>query len=696
MNAGIETFCNHLLGALVNGGYQGVILAALVWLGLKLLRRTNAATRHAIAFTTLLIVGGLPMVHFLTINPEQARSTTTHTITALNQPSRLTIPADESSEASSDPGEATVESDSSDFEIRGVLESIRDLQAENRKNESNQSVGSDSGSHQSPENPFGLFSWLNLLSVNAEWFQLYLPKSLGLALTAAWALLAMVRTATLAQQYWLLRQLKNRGTTPNQELKNTFDRIWKSTGMKHIPAVIICSEPAIPMVAGFWHPTILLPADLVKSATPEQLAHILRHELAHVARQDHWANLIQQSINAVFFFHPSVWWLSKRLTTEREIACDDHVLSVTPARREYALFLTEFARLTQSREWVAAPAAWSKKSQLTERITMILDSKRNTSPRLARAKAGLLTIAATLVAIWGLRAAPRVALAAETSEDKAPKIEAAQETQSVSVASSDLVAPSAADNATESTSTITINSGPRPKPSPHPAPMIAVNTIPATPAALAAPVAVETRVETKRSKRKEKIDDSMEQRLDRLERMVETLMAREKVKKDQNNKEFSYNFKNDDKWKAGAPGQEDMTRIQDLAKRQAEIASKEAQRAVREMERARKDREHIQDEKLMAEMHESLTPLQNMHRDFDQQRQQLEAARKALEKQMHALEKQIDRLNNEQEKVNHHNEENERRIERKNRNSDDSKHDDEPGEHGPRLKPSPESAPANR
>lgn len=190
----------------------------------------------------------------------------------------------------------------------------------------------------------------------------------------------------------------------------------------------------------------------------------------------------------------------------------------------------------------------------------------------------------------------------------------------------------------------------------------------------------------------------MEQRLDRLERMVETLMAKEKGKhKDPNEKEFSYNFKFDDKWKAGMPGQEDMVKIQDLAKRQAEIASKEAQRAVRELERARRDQQRGQDEKLLAEMHESLPPLQKLHHnDFDQQRQQLEAARKALEKQMHALEKQIDRLNSEQEKAKHHDEENERRIERKNRNSDDSKHDDDSGEHGPRLKPTPESTPANR
>lgn len=60
----IELICHQLLGALFNGGYQGLLLAAIVWLGLRGMSRSNAATRHTVWFVTLLVVAALPVVHF--------------------------------------------------------------------------------------------------------------------------------------------------------------------------------------------------------------------------------------------------------------------------------------------------------------------------------------------------------------------------------------------------------------------------------------------------------------------------------------------------------------------------------------------------------------------------------------------------------------------------------------------------------
>ena len=59
----LELFCNGLLSALVTGGYQGLLLTAVAALGLKLVPRTNAATRHAVWFAVLLVVAALPVAH---------------------------------------------------------------------------------------------------------------------------------------------------------------------------------------------------------------------------------------------------------------------------------------------------------------------------------------------------------------------------------------------------------------------------------------------------------------------------------------------------------------------------------------------------------------------------------------------------------------------------------------------------------
>ena len=60
MNAGLDIFCHRLLSALVNGGYQGLGITAVVWFGLKVFPRVNAATRHMVLLITLLLVVALP------------------------------------------------------------------------------------------------------------------------------------------------------------------------------------------------------------------------------------------------------------------------------------------------------------------------------------------------------------------------------------------------------------------------------------------------------------------------------------------------------------------------------------------------------------------------------------------------------------------------------------------------------------
>ena len=61
----ILTACDQVVSAMVNGVYQGIILAILVALGLRLLRRTNAATRHAVWFCTLLLLVSLMVANLL-------------------------------------------------------------------------------------------------------------------------------------------------------------------------------------------------------------------------------------------------------------------------------------------------------------------------------------------------------------------------------------------------------------------------------------------------------------------------------------------------------------------------------------------------------------------------------------------------------------------------------------------------------
>jgi TonB family protein len=63
---------------------------------------------------------------------------------------------------------------------------------------------------------------------------------------------------------------------------------------------------------------------------------VLLHELMHVKRHDNLLRLFQAGVVALFWFHPLVWWLDRRLRWESERACDEGVLRLTGANRVYA------------------------------------------------------------------------------------------------------------------------------------------------------------------------------------------------------------------------------------------------------------------------------------------------------------------------------------------------------------------------
>jgi bla regulator protein blaR1 len=91
-----------------------------------------------------------------------------------------------------------------------------------------------------------------------------------------------------------------------------------------------------PGVIGWVHPVLLLPADIERHLTRPQIEAIIAHELCHVRRFDNMTAATHMVVEAIFWFHPLVWWLGGRLVDERERACDEHVLSTVDASSSYA------------------------------------------------------------------------------------------------------------------------------------------------------------------------------------------------------------------------------------------------------------------------------------------------------------------------------------------------------------------------
>lgn len=91
-----------------------------------------------------------------------------------------------------------------------------------------------------------------------------------------------------------------------------------------------------PGVFGLLHPVLLMPDRIDDCLTAQEMDAVVAHELCHVRRRDNLAAAIHMAVEAIFWFHPLVWWLRARLVEERERACDEEVLGAGGDPSEYA------------------------------------------------------------------------------------------------------------------------------------------------------------------------------------------------------------------------------------------------------------------------------------------------------------------------------------------------------------------------
>ena len=94
-----------------------------------------------------------------------------------------------------------------------------------------------------------------------------------------------------------------------------------------LPVRVMSSSALLePGVFGIFRPILLLPEGIEGRLTSEELRAILAHEMCHVRRRDNLTSAIHMAVEAIFWFHPLVWWIGARLVEERERACDEEVI----------------------------------------------------------------------------------------------------------------------------------------------------------------------------------------------------------------------------------------------------------------------------------------------------------------------------------------------------------------------------------
>lgn len=216
-----------------------------------------------------------------------------------------------------------------------------------------------------------------------------------------WAIIALAGLARVVLATLQVRKLRAQSTPIDMQcLSVDLQTLVKQSQRSRPVTLLVSKQIEVPTAIGFNKPAIILPAWLLESTPAEELKYILLHELAHLARRDDWTNLAQKVLQAVFFFLPSVWWIERKLSLDREMACDDAVLAHSGTPRGYAECLARVAEKSFLRRQLAmAQAAVGRVRQLTTRVAMILDPNRPRATQLWKAAIPVVIVLAGLSAL---------------------------------------------------------------------------------------------------------------------------------------------------------------------------------------------------------------------------------------------------------------------------------------------------------
>jgi beta-lactamase regulating signal transducer with metallopeptidase domain len=153
---------------------------------------------------------------------------------------------------------------------------------------------------------------------------LVLAWPVGMILTAGWIGLAT----------WdCRRQMRAFKGTCDGRLLAVLDSCQKALRVRRRVELVLVSGLGSPAQVGLFRPRILLPEDVARDFSEDELRHILLHELAHVKRWDVAINMLLSLLQVVYWWNPVFWFVRSRLKTERELACDALVVGVIGAAR---------------------------------------------------------------------------------------------------------------------------------------------------------------------------------------------------------------------------------------------------------------------------------------------------------------------------------------------------------------------------
>lgn len=108
--------------------------------------------------------------------------------------------------------------------------------------------------------------------------------------------------------------------------------------------LIVAPEIVEPGVWRIFRPAIVLPENMAGQLSDPELESVLMHEVIHIQRRDNLVASLQMILCAIFWFHPLIWIIDRKMLSDREQACDQEVCRLGGQSAVYAASLLKVLR----------------------------------------------------------------------------------------------------------------------------------------------------------------------------------------------------------------------------------------------------------------------------------------------------------------------------------------------------------------
>jgi beta-lactamase regulating signal transducer with metallopeptidase domain/Tol biopolymer transport system component len=191
---------------------------------------------------------------------------------------------------------------------------------------------------------------------------------------------AFVSAYLFASNFALWRIVKRERPVVNQSTLELFEECKTQMGVQTLVAAVPSDQIESPALFGFLRPRLLLPRQMLDTASRDEIRYVFLHELAHLKRHDIYLGWVTSLLQVLHWFNPLVWFAFHRMRMDRELACDALVLARTGQQesQEYGRAIVALLRrFSRSRPLPAMAGILENKSQLKRRIAMITQFKND-------------------------------------------------------------------------------------------------------------------------------------------------------------------------------------------------------------------------------------------------------------------------------------------------------------------------------